>query len=122
MSDLKNLFPEKKIPIADGRDITVRPIPVSKINDVIEVITPLLNPDNKFMEAKDAAALVAKHIVNILPLGLDVPLDQIPFSALPDIVDSFMEFNFPVEAIKKWLALGVRVKGIRDSLRGKPKA
>lgn len=122
MTELENLFPSKEIPLYGKKHVTVRPIPVSKLGDIIDVITPLLDPGNKLLEAKDAAAMVATHAMDMLPICVDKPVEEIPIAVLPDIIDAILDFNFPIDTLKKWLALGTRIQGIkRDLLGGNPK-
>lgn len=123
MTDLEQLFPSKEIPLYGKKKVTVKPIPLSEISGIIGVITPLLDPDNKLLAAKDAAAMVATHIMDLLPLCVDTPIDQIPIAVLPDVIDAILDFNFPIETLKKWLALGTRIQGIKKALLGgSPKA
>ena len=118
MNELEQLFPSKEIPLYGEKKVIVKPIPISDISPIIDIVTPLLNPDNKLLEAKDAAAMVATHAMDILPLCVDIPLDKIPIAVLPDIIDAILEFNFPIETLKKWLALGNKIQGIKKALLG----
>ena len=118
MTDLEQLFPSKEIPLYGKKKVTVKPIPVSEISGIIEVITPLLDPDNKLLKAKDAAAMVATHVTDLMPFCVDIPLDQIPIAVLPDIIDATLDFNFPIETLKKWLALAKRIQGLKVALGG----
>jgi hypothetical protein len=118
MTDLEQLFPSKEIPLYGKKKVIVKPIPISQISDIIGVITPLLNPENKQLAAKDAAAMVATYGMDLLPLCVDVPTNEIPIAVLPDIIDAILDLNFPMETLKKWLALGTRIAGIKKALLG----
>lgn len=118
MTDLEHLFPSKKIPLYGEKNVTVKPIPISEISGIIGVITPLLDPNNKLLTAKDAAAMVATHATDLIPFCVDIPIDQIPIAVLPDIIDATLDFNFPIDTLKKWLALGTRIQGIKKALSG----
>lgn len=122
MTELEQLFPVRTIPLYGDKKMTIRPIPLSKLGEIINVITPLLDPDNTLLAARDAAAMVATYSMDILPLCVDVPMEAIPLAIFPDIIDAILDFNFPIETLKKWLALGTRVKEIKVALGGKPKA
>lgn len=123
MTDLEQLFPAKKIPLYGKKEVTVKPIPLSEVSSIIGVITPLLDPDNKLLAVKDAAAMAATHIMDLLPICVDVPLEEIPVAVLPEVIDAILDFNFPIDTLKKWLALGTRIQGIKKALLGgNPKA
>lgn len=118
MNELEHLFPSKKIGLYGDVNVTVTPIPLSRIGEIISILTPLLDPENKNLEAKQLASIVAKYSLDLLPLCVDIPVDKIPLAVLPDIIDALLDFNFPLETLKKWVALGTRIKTLREALVG----
>lgn len=122
LTELEQLFPSKKIHLYGKVYVTVTSLPLSKIPEIIEVLTPLLNPGNTKLEIKDMAALVTKHVMEILPLCIDMSMEKVPIAVLPEILDIIIAFNFPIHTIKKYLALAEKIKEVKEILGGKAKA
>ena len=115
---LKHIFPSKEIKSFNNKMITVKPIPVDRISDALDILAPLLNPSNKTMLANDLAKMVAEKALCLLPLCVDTPINEIPVLVLPDVLEAVIDFNFPNEKLKKWVSLIKKFQSMRGVIKG----
>ena len=118
-SSLDKLFPEREFVFGDSQKVIVKPIPLSKIPMVLKVFLPLLEVDASGFTNKALVTFICDKSIEFLPLCVDRPLEDIPIALLPDILGAIIEFNFPIETIKKWKALVVSVIGAKKVVGGK---
>jgi hypothetical protein len=107
---LEDIFPQKSIPVAGGKDIKLVPISLGSLSKVIQIITPIFKGETDNLPLPELADTILAHIMEILPLCTETPPDKIPFSVIPDVVEAIIELNFPEEALKKWKALAEKIQ------------
>jgi hypothetical protein len=110
-NELEVLFPEKEIPIGRDKKMVMVPISLGKIPKVFGTFTKILEHTASAGVENQAAlgVLIANEVMELLPYCTQTPLDDIPSTVLPDILDTFIEQNLSDAVMGKWKALAGKV-------------
>lgn len=112
----KILFPSKTIKFGEGDQdaVTMNPLPMGKLPDAIDTFASILEElyssgitgEEDFNPAVIATAgrKVFKGIIDLLPYCIDRNLDDIPATATPEMIHTFIKQNI-MDASKNWYAL-----------------
>jgi hypothetical protein len=102
---LSVLFPGEQVDIGEGEMVTVRPLSLEHLKDVVESFQRIVS----FYRAGDDAATIVfkgfKEVMELLPLCIDREMSEIPSGAAPDLLQAFLSQNLAEEVLGKWTAL-----------------
>jgi hypothetical protein len=99
------LFPGEQVDIGEGESVTVRPLSLENLKDVVESFQRVIS---YYREGNDAATIVFKafkEVMELLPFCIDRPMNEIPSGAAPDLLEAFLRQNLADEVLGKWTAL-----------------
>lgn len=99
------LFPGEQVDIGEGEEVTVRPLSLENLKDVVESFQRIVV---FYREGHDAATIIFKafkEVMELLPFCIDRPMSQIPSGAAPDLLEAFLRQNLADEVLGKWTAL-----------------
>lgn len=99
------LFPGEQVDIGEGEVVTVRPLSLENLKDVVESFQRVIS---FYREGNDAATIVFrafKEVMELLPFCIDRPMNEIPSGAAPDLLEAFLRQNLADEVLGKWTAL-----------------
>lgn len=99
------LFPKREIKYRDKIVATVKPIPISKMSEIIDNIKSIIDKVEAGIKIKDLAFTAIEDITKLIPYSIDKNLDDIPGTFLPEIFTAIVELNLNEVVIKNWLAL-----------------
>jgi hypothetical protein len=102
---LSILFPSEEVEIGGGKVVTVRPLSLEHLKDVLESFQKVIS----FYQAGDDAPTILfkgfKEVMELLPFCIDVPMGHIPSGYAPDILEAFLRQNLAEDTLGKWTAL-----------------
>lgn len=111
------LFPKGEVSLPDGSKVKVRPLSLSQLPDITEAFGNILikASESRAMAANgpqfgkastiDFIGSAASEIFKLLPYTIDRDPDEVPITAIPDILFLVVAQNITPELIKKWKAL-----------------
>jgi hypothetical protein len=99
------LFPGEQVEIGEGEIVTVRPLSLENLKDVVESFQKIVT---FYREGNDAATIIFKafkEVMELLPFCIDRPMRDIPSGVAPDLLEAFLRQNLSDEVLGKWTAL-----------------
>lgn len=114
------LFPKREIKYRDKIVATVKPIPISKMSEIIDNIKSIIDKVEAGIKIKDLAFTAIEDITKLIPYSIDKNLDDIPGTFLPEIFTAIVELNLNEVVIKNWLALLETIGKKMGELGGEP--
>jgi hypothetical protein len=105
---LEVLFPEKTL-TASGLTIKITPLSLQNLPKVVEAFGVLMRLAEANMPPSQIATAAMKELLEILPYCLDVPIEKIPASLAPEIIDIVLDQNLTEAVVGKWTALIQRI-------------
>lgn len=102
--DLRTLFPKKTILISDDIEITMRPLPIGKIPEVMDAFYSILQKAGPDKEPVKIAFEAMTELFTLLPHCIEekIKVEDLPTSALPALLITFMEQNLTADVVGKW--------------------
>jgi len=114
-TELDVLFPKKVIKVdmgegADPLEITVKPVSLKHLPDVLDSLNSLIQAAEKDSNPTALVTNCLAELVKILPFCIDKSMDEIPAAiALPDLAEAIVELNINDQVVAKWQALSQKV-------------
>jgi len=105
VKDLKILFPEVEVELADGTVVTVRPLSLEDLPKVMDQFSLLMRLVEAGVGMAEIVVRGIQQLMFIARFCIDVPLGQIPQSVAPKILKVIAEQNFTEENVKNWATL-----------------
>lgn len=116
------LFPGEEVDIGGGTIITVRPLTLENLKDVVDAFQKVVTI---YRSGEDSTTIIFnafKEVMELLPYCIDREMKTIPSGAAPDLLEAFLRQNLAEEVLGKWTALiqtmgkelGKRVPNIKD--------
>jgi hypothetical protein len=108
--ELEVLFPSKKIPLAKGHDITIRPLSLEDLPKAAEAFSVLMGLVSTGKTVTEIATLAISEVLKLSKYCLDIPPKYIPIDKVPDILSVMLEQNMSEDIVKKWKTLTDLIK------------
>jgi len=109
---LNVLFPGEEVDIGGGVKVTVRPLSLPHLPKVINAFSSLMSKAEAGMPPSELAVNGMLDLVELLPFCLDLQSEEIPVTALPDILEKVIEQNVSDAVVGKWQALIPKLTGV----------
>lgn len=109
------LFPEKAVNLEGGGSITVRPLTLADLPKVTDAFARLMGLATQMQDPKEGTSVTAiisegvKEILLLIPFCIDRKQEEVPATAVPELLEIIVEQNFPEDVITKWRGLVGRV-------------
>lgn len=110
--EAKVLFPGDEVPLPDGSVIKVKPLTLANFSKVTSSMETIVSLVASGVDPGSLGVRAMAQLVDIIPYCIDRKADEVPASAIPDLLRIVVEQNISDEILKKWSALG----GILDKL------
>ena len=99
------LFPEKEVPLPDGQSLTVRPLTLKDLPRVSDAFGRLMSLAERGCTPAEIASRAFGELTSIVPYCIDWPVDKLPASMAPDILEAVVELNITEDVVRKWMTL-----------------
>jgi hypothetical protein len=113
---LNVLFPEEEVPIKEVEDlvVVVRPLSLEDLPKVSDAFGVLLRYAMAGYDPVTIAAQAFGELAKLIPFCINVPVNKIPASYGPEIMEIIVKQNMTEDVIKKWTALVEKVNQIAE--------
>ena len=116
--EFSELFPKKEIKYKDNVVITVRPIPMAVMPEIIDTLKNIISLVKDDTPAQQLAFSSFDDLVKLIPHSVKTDLKEIPGTFLPEVLQAIIELNLNETVLKNWLALLETVGNKMDELGG----
>jgi len=116
--EFSELFPKKEIKYKDNVVITVRPIPMAVMPEIIDTLKNIISLVKDDTPAQQLAFSAFDDLVKLIPHSVKTDLKEIPGTFLPEVLQAIIELNLNETVLKNWLALLETVGNKMDELGG----
>jgi hypothetical protein len=99
------LFPERKVPIGKGFEVTMTPLSLEKLPHISEAFGTVLRFASSGIAPAQITMLAIGEVFRVLEYCMDIPPNKVPATAVPDLLEVFVEQNLDAETLGKWKAL-----------------
>lgn len=99
------LFPEKKVPIGKGFKVTMTPLSLEKLPHISDAFGTVLRYATSGVAPAQITMLAVGEVFRVLEYCMDIPPQKVPATAVPDLLEVFIEQNLDAETLGKWKAL-----------------
>jgi len=105
------LFPEKKVPLSETLYVTVRPLSLKEMPKVSVAFNKIMQYVAEGRSFAEVGSMALTELMELLPFCVDLPPQNIPQWAIPDIIDIVLEQNATESIVGKWQALITKLQG-----------
>ena len=103
--ELAILFPEKVVDIGGGVEVIIRPLPLSKLEKVLDAFANLMQLAQAGVSPVMIISNAAKDIATLLPYCINRNFDELPATAAPILMRAVIDLNFTEDVLGNWKAL-----------------
>lgn len=116
--EFSELFPKKEIKYKDNVVITVRPIAMAVMPEIIDTLKNIISLVKDDTPPQQLAFSAFDDLVKLIPHSVKTDLKEIPGTFLPEVLQAIIELNLNETVLKNWLALLETVGNKMDELGG----
>ena len=107
---LNVLFPEEKVDLIDGTFITVKPPSLEHYPKIFKHFSVVLSYFAQGYSMSEVGMVAMAELTAIIPYCIDRPANQVPHTAVPDLIDIVLRQNLTEELVGKWQSLIEKIK------------
>lgn len=109
---LEVLFPKGEVELAEGCVVQVRPLSLKDLPSVADSFGVVMKMSETGSSPSEIAAKALQEVINLIQYCVDVAPEDIPASAVPDLLELVVSQNMSSDIIKKWMALAQKMQNL----------
>ena len=106
---IKIMFPEEEVELPNGDVVHVRPLSLKDLPKVADAFSTLMNKADLGATPAELASKAFAELAKIVPYCIDYPVEAIPATFAPEILEKVITQNITKEVLGKWTALMQKV-------------
>jgi hypothetical protein len=109
---LEVLFPTGEVELAEDCIVQVRPLSLKDLPLVADSFGTVMKLSETGSSPSEIAAKALQEVINLIQYCIDVSPEDIPASAVPEILELVVMQNMSSDIIKKWMALVQKMQSL----------
>jgi hypothetical protein len=106
---MKVMFPEEAVELPNGDIVHVRPLSLKDLPKVAEAFSKLMQRADLGATPAELASSAFAELSKIVPYCIDYPVEAIPATFAPEILELVITQNITKEVVGKWTTLMSKV-------------